>query len=443
MILVPVAVLLLITLLVPVFKYLPLFFLAMPIALMFYDNFQEERITKLTSSLWSLVFLGFVFSFFFGFPVDSGYFGFIPFSPVNDLLTSVAQFHNGIIGRAAKFAPRIVQNSEIRELKAFEASQYFWVILPVGIAQALVLYGLSEWKGRQFKTGMGAWGASLVRPVLVLIQKPIAKALAHPWEPKEALTALLGLFISMGFLAYLEPTVLKSVPKHHPLMFLCMSVVYLLMFYFVGMIVLTVRAFSQRLKLLHFLVPVFDLVMSPIYGMLCMDISGSKSSIDLSIQVPIGVDLNTGKEVILTEKNLNYHTQVIGGSGAGKTNLIKNVIASRVFGGKGLIFLDLKADFDTVVWMKKVCAAANRAGEFKLFSMANPEISLGYNPLARGTATEIHSRIMNAMKWSEEFYRKTSSHALSDALILLCEIRDRYKSEFYLENLSDWTGFFL
>lgn len=131
---------------------------------------------------------------------------------------------------------------------------------------------------------------------------------------------------------------------------------------------------------------------------------------------------------------------MIGGSGAGKTNLIKNVIASRVFGQKGLIFLDLKADFDTVVWIKKVCTAANRGEDFKLFSMADPEISLSYNPLARGSATEIHSRLMNAMKWSEEFYRKKSSHALSDALILLCEIRDQHNVEIFLEDLQKAVG---
>ena len=443
MIIVPVAVLLLIAILVPVFKYLPLFFLAMPIALMFYDNFQEERLRKITSSLWSLAFLGIVFSFFFGFPVDNGYLGFIPFEPLNGWLVSLVEFHNGIIGKAAKFAPQVVEKSKINEVPLFKVSQYFWLILPVGIVQAVVLFGLGTWKDRHFKTGMGKWGSSGVRPILVLIQKPIIKALDHPWEPKDALTALFGLLIAMATMAHFEPAILKSIPKHHPLMFVYMSLFALVMFYFLGMILLTVRCFSQRIKLVHFLVPVFDMALSPIYSILCMDISGSKKPIDLSYQVPIGVDLNSGKEVILTERNLNYHTQVIGGSGAGKTNLIKNVITSRVFGGKGLIFLDLKADFDTVVWMKKVCTAANREGEFKLFSMANPEISLGYNPLARGSATEIHSRIINAMKWSEEFYRKTSSHALSDALILLCEIRDKYKSEFNLENLqkavSEWS----
>lgn len=443
MIIVPVAILLLVTLLVPLLKYVPLFFLAIPIALIFYDNFQEEGITKVTKGLWSLAFLGFVLCMLIGFPVDSGYFGFIPFSPVSDWLSSAIHLHNGFIGKISRYAPRVVQQSEIKNLTVFQASQYFWLVLPLGIIQALVLYGVGSWKEKHFKTGAGVWGAKTVRPILVLIQKPVIKALSHPWEPKEGLTAAFGIFMIMMLLSYLETTILKDIPKHHPVMFLCVSILYVLIFYFLGISILTARALSQRMRLLHFLVPIFDLVMSPIYSVLCLDISDSRKKINLSNQVPIGIDVKSGKDVILTEKNLNYHTQVIGGSGAGKTNLIKNVITSRVFGGKGLIFLDLKADFDTVVWMKKVCAAADRAAEFKLFSMANPEISLGYNPLARGTATEIHSRIMNAMKWSEEFYRKTSSHALSDALILLCEIRDMYRSEFYLENLqkavSEWS----
>lgn len=179
MVIVPVVVLLLVTLLVPFFKYVPLFFLAMPIGLIFYDNFQEERTEKLTSSLWSLAFLGFVFSFSFGFPIDKGYYGFIPFSPVKDWLISSVHLHNNLIGKAANFAPRVVENSSIKELIFVQVCQYFWLTLPIGIAQALVLFGLRKWKDRHFKTGMGTWGASAVRPVLVLIQKPIVKALSH------------------------------------------------------------------------------------------------------------------------------------------------------------------------------------------------------------------------------------------------------------------------
>jgi hypothetical protein len=52
--------------------------------------------------------------------------------------------------------------------------------------------------------------------------------------------------------------------------------------------------------------------------------------------------LGSHRMAYLTDKNLNYHTQIIGGSGAGKTNLLKVMIEDRIRKGHGLIFLTSK-----------------------------------------------------------------------------------------------------
>ncbi|MBI4129596.1 type IV secretory system conjugative DNA transfer family protein [Candidatus Peregrinibacteria bacterium] len=144
-----------------------------------------------------------------------------------------------------------------------------------------------------------------------------------------------------------------------------------------------------------------------------------------------------GRAYGLSEKNLSYHVEVIAPTGSGKTNLLKNLIADRIHRGHGLIFLDLKAEFQVVSWMMRTAAAANRAKELRLVSLANRELSVPYNPVKLGSAPEIHSQLMNSMSWSEDYYRKISSMALMTLLRGLCEHRDQTGELFHLGHLYE------
>ena len=144
-----------------------------------------------------------------------------------------------------------------------------------------------------------------------------------------------------------------------------------------------------------------------------------------------------GRPYGLSEKNLSYHVEVIAPTGSGKTNLLKNLIADRIHRGHGLIFLDLKAEFQVVGWMMRAAASASRDKELRLVSLANRELSVPYNPIKLGSAPEIHSQLMNAMSWSEDYYRKISSIALMTLLRGLCEYRDRMGENFHLGHLFD------
>jgi hypothetical protein len=142
-----------------------------------------------------------------------------------------------------------------------------------------------------------------------------------------------------------------------------------------------------------------------------------------------------GRPYGLSEKNLSYHVEVIAPTGSGKTNLLKNLIADRIHRGHGLIFLDLKAEFQVVGWMMRVAQAAHRESELRLVSLANRELSVPYNPIKLGSAPEIHSQLMNSMSWSEDYYRKISSIALMTLLRGLTEYRDRTGELFHLGTL--------
>jgi hypothetical protein len=148
--------------------------------------------------------------------------------------------------------------------------------------------------------------------------------------------------------------------------------------------------------------------------------------------------LGPGKSSYLTEKNLNYHVQVVGGSGAGKTNLLKLMIEDRIARGHGVIFFDFKADIELLDWMAGVCEAAGKSSELSIISMSDPKVSHSYNPLRNGNETEITSQLMNSLHWSESFYRDVAESGLMIIIKALCFRRDQLEKSF---NIGDLYSF--
>jgi len=151
-----------------------------------------------------------------------------------------------------------------------------------------------------------------------------------------------------------------------------------------------------------------------------------------------------GKPFHLSEQNLSYHVEIVAPSGSGKTNLLQNIIQQRIQSGHGLIFIDLKAELSLVSWVYSMTCAANRKDSFRLVSLADPHLSVPYNPIQSGTAQEIHSQLMNSLTWSEDFYRKIASLALQTIVYALCTYRDATQQRFHvghvLQLLEDRTA---
>ena len=137
----------------------------------------------------------------------------------------------------------------------------------------------------------------------------------------------------------------------------------------------------------------------------------------------------------LTDKNLNYHTQIIGGSGAGKTNLLKVMLEDRIAKGHAIIFFDFKGEVDLIDWMAGATEHYGRRDDLVMISMADPKISYAYNPISLGTETEISSQIMNAFTWSESFYKNSAENALLIILKAFCYQRDMTHKTFHLGDL--------
>jgi len=149
------------------------------------------------------------------------------------------------------------------------------------------------------------------------------------------------------------------------------------------------------------------------------------------------LQMKIGKEskAFFTDKNLNHHTQIIGGSGAGKTNLLKVMLEDRIAKGHAIIFFDFKGEVDLIDWMAGATEHYGRRDDLAMISMADPKTSFAYNPIHLGTETEISSQIMNAFTWSESFYKNSAENALLIILKAFCYQRDMTGKTFHLGDL--------
>lgn len=139
----------------------------------------------------------------------------------------------------------------------------------------------------------------------------------------------------------------------------------------------------------------------------------------------------------LSEAELNHHVHVVGASGFGKTVLLSHIIKQRAAQGKGLLFIDLKGDISTVSQLTTFMAQCNRLEDVHIFSLSDQKISLPYNLILDGTATQLRDRIMMSLTWSEEFYKNQSASFLLKVLIGLCYLRDSHGRSFHLGTILD------
>ena len=140
------------------------------------------------------------------------------------------------------------------------------------------------------------------------------------------------------------------------------------------------------------------------------------------------------KKEILTENQLNHHVHIVGASGYGKTVLLSHIVKQSINQNKGLLFIDLKNDVDTIEKFKKYAKDCNREHDLQIFSLNHPD-SIPYNLISEGSATQLKDKIMSSLTWSEEYYKHQSSSFLLRLLIGLVYLRDVLHKTFGLREV--------
>jgi intracellular multiplication protein IcmO len=128
---------------------------------------------------------------------------------------------------------------------------------------------------------------------------------------------------------------------------------------------------------------------------------------------------------------LMRHTAIIGQSGVGKTTLGEYLLWQQAARGGGFIFIDAKLDVETRDRLGYMMAAMGRSDDFYVLNVDQPHNSNTYNPILRGDADEVASRLLNLLPSSEnspgaDFYRQSANHALTAIVGALKAAKRRY-----------------
>jgi type IV secretory pathway TraG/TraD family ATPase VirD4 len=124
--------------------------------------------------------------------------------------------------------------------------------------------------------------------------------------------------------------------------------------------------------------------------------------------IHMGMENELGVPIYLPDKIRTRHIHVIGATGSGKTeSVILNFLRQDCARGLGAIILDAKADASFLADLQSSVPPEL----LQVFDLTTVD-SLGYNPLADGSALESAQRLFSSFIWSEEYYKSKALTAL-------------------------------
>ncbi len=109
-------------------------------------------------------------------------------------------------------------------------------------------------------------------------------------------------------------------------------------------------------------------------------------------------------ECILSRPELAVHGIILGGSGFGKTHLLKVMLAGGLLSWSAGIFIDPKADPELANFVEG-CAP----GRVLRWTLGGAQ---RWNMLSRGTPAELRDKVMTLFEWTEPHYKAVSSEYL-------------------------------
>ncbi len=117
---------------------------------------------------------------------------------------------------------------------------------------------------------------------------------------------------------------------------------------------------------------------------------------------------------------LKYHTEVIGSSGMGKTNIFNHLIEQGIRNGLGMFVFDAKSNYNKHI--PYYAEKYGRLNELKYFDLADVKRSQTYNPDFKDKPDEVFNGLMKSIFYgpvTQEYYRDQASDVLSNLTNLL------------------------
>jgi type IV secretory pathway TraG/TraD family ATPase VirD4 len=137
--------------------------------------------------------------------------------------------------------------------------------------------------------------------------------------------------------------------------------------------------------------------------------SRKKTSNDLAVGFAIARKAPLYFDELKTEK----HTAIVGSTGSGKTVLLSLLQEHALSSNRAIIIFDPKTCPENIERFLSLCQKYKRKAYIVSDFYKEAQV---FNPLLEGGPSEITERIMNALDWSEPFYKNESQMALFRAV---------------------------
>lgn len=147
----------------------------------------------------------------------------------------------------------------------------------------------------------------------------------------------------------------------------------------------------------------------------------------------VGRSLNRGENLNYKSFDSTTHTGIFGTTGTGKSVLMQNLIFRALSQGGPAIYFDPKPTLKSIRSFQDITAHFEKK-TYVLASFYNGSIKL--NPLIKGSINENLNKIMDALEWSEVFYKNECQEALLDCLKQITQTQATPTFELIIEKLE-------
>lgn len=138
-----------------------------------------------------------------------------------------------------------------------------------------------------------------------------------------------------------------------------------------------------------------------------------KSKKKTDLQGTLGYSTSYKTSFHFSELDTTKHTTVIGSTGSGKTVCTYLLIENALKKGMPVIYFDPKPNLENIETFRKICEANGKKIYYFSDIVESPN---SFNPLNGGSLGDISDKIINALEWSEPFYKNESIEALDEVL---------------------------
>lgn len=132
-----------------------------------------------------------------------------------------------------------------------------------------------------------------------------------------------------------------------------------------------------------------------------------------------------GEDVFINLSFRRMHAQVVGTTNAGKTeSVIVPWAINDIENGRGLIIIDGKADKNLLNKVYAYAVKNNRAKDFRVFTLADYDLSQTFNPLINESVDQTTEKIINSFAIENEFYRTVQFDVFRNVLSIFKEAKE-------------------